>query len=359
VARHEHARVPDFLGEGERVHGPGAAEGDQREVARVVPHWIEISRIAEVIPRDRDVMTPSASASDAHRPTEARAQPGEGAAARRSRRWRCCRPDASRSDTAEHDVGVGHRRLGAAEPVGHGAGAAPALARADLEASVDARAMRSSPAAPGLPVKIPQLDITRSARALDRHSRRLSESLQPGSARGRAPGPRGCGLGGTEPTVTDANVVLGRIGTGEASGGSIAIDATGGAPRPRRAGLRSARDEPVEALAEGVITISDRADDLGDPRNLDPYNDPRDFTLIAFGAPGPCTARPRPGNRNPRCARAAPPGKLLGARLLASQIKHDDVRPRGPAARASGVARELSARWEGRGTHQLGLEASP
>src|SRR5206468_12047141 len=37
VPRHEHARNADLLGQGEGVHGPGAPEGDQREVARVVP----------------------------------------------------------------------------------------------------------------------------------------------------------------------------------------------------------------------------------------------------------------------------------------------------------------------------------
>src|SRR5689334_416463 len=42
---------------------------------------------------------------------------------------------------------------------------------------------------------------------------------------GAAPGPAAYGLGGTEPTVTAAKVVLGRIGTRRRLGGSIAIDA--------------------------------------------------------------------------------------------------------------------------------------
>ena len=36
MARHQDARDADLLGEGHRVHGAGAAEGDQGEVARVV-----------------------------------------------------------------------------------------------------------------------------------------------------------------------------------------------------------------------------------------------------------------------------------------------------------------------------------
>src|SRR5437867_6825554 len=94
------------------------------------------------------------------------------------------------------------------------------------------------------PVKVPQLDMHSvgagggSIAGLD-----IDGSLKvgPGSA-GAAPGPVAYGLGGTEPTVTDANVVLGRIGTTKRLGGSIAIDAAGApppgappGPRPRRA----------------------------------------------------------------------------------------------------------------------------
>src|SRR5205823_12101762 len=78
------------------------------------------------------------------------------------------------------------------------------------------------------PVKVPQIDMHTvgagggSIAWLD-----LDGSLQvgPRSARAR-PGPAAYGLGGTEPTVTDANVVLGRIGTTRRLGGSIALDAT-------------------------------------------------------------------------------------------------------------------------------------
>src|SRR4029434_7653012 len=37
MAGYQHARDPDLPGQGEGVHGPGAPEGDQREVARIVP----------------------------------------------------------------------------------------------------------------------------------------------------------------------------------------------------------------------------------------------------------------------------------------------------------------------------------
>src|SRR6267378_7145883 len=76
------------------------------------------------------------------------------------------------------------------------------------------------------PVKVPQLDMHSvgagggSIAWLD-----VDGSLQVGPrSAGATPGPAAYGLGGTEPTVTDANVVLGRIGTARRLGGAIAID---------------------------------------------------------------------------------------------------------------------------------------
>src|SRR2546428_13945229 len=70
-------------------------------------------------------------------------------------------------------------------------------------------------------------------------------ALGPQSA-GAAPGPVCYGLGGTEPTVTDANVVLRRIDGSRFLGGTMPLDAAGAAravderlarrPRPSRAG---------------------------------------------------------------------------------------------------------------------------
>ncbi|RPH79594.1 MAG: hydantoinase/oxoprolinase family protein, partial [Candidatus Rokuibacteriota bacterium] len=78
------------------------------------------------------------------------------------------------------------------------------------------------------PVKVPQIDMHTvgagggSLAWLDVDG---SPQVGPRSA-GATPGPAAYGLGGTEPTVTDANVVLGRIGTTRRLGGSITLDAT-------------------------------------------------------------------------------------------------------------------------------------
>src|SRR5207253_10340695 len=78
------------------------------------------------------------------------------------------------------------------------------------------------------PVKVPQIDIRTvgagggSVAWVDVDG---SLCVGPRSA-GARPGPAAYGLGGDEPTVTDANVVLGRIGTTKRLGGSIGIDPT-------------------------------------------------------------------------------------------------------------------------------------
>jgi len=105
------------------------------------------------------------------------------------------------------------------------------------------------------PVKVPQIDMHTvgagggSIAWLD-----VDGSLQVGPKSARtSPGPAAYGLGGTEPTVTDANVVLGRIGTSRRLGGSIALD------RARARGGGRGRHQDRR-----------RADDLGHPRDLHP-----------------------------------------------------------------------------------------
>ena len=107
------------------------------------------------------------------------------------------------------------------------------------------------------PVKVPQIDMHSvgagggSIAWLD-----VDDSLQVGPrSAGALPGPAAYGLGGTEPTVTDANVVLGRIGATRRLGGAITIDPA----RAREAvgALATAVGNlPVETLAEGIIRIA-------------------------------------------------------------------------------------------------------
>jgi N-methylhydantoinase A len=211
------------------------------------------------------------------------------------------------------------------------------------------------------PVKVPQLDMHSvgagggSIAWLD-----VDGSLQVGPrSAGAAPGPVAYGLGGTEPTVTDANVVLGRIGTTKRLGGSIAIDAAGARRALAALGTRLARPMTIEALAEGVITIAiARMTSAIREISIQRGHDPRDFTLIAFGGAGPMHALALAQEIGiPRVLVPRHPGNFSALGLLASQIKHDDVRTRvGPLRERLAVAGELFGEMEGAARHQLGLE---
>src|SRR5438094_7605564 len=104
------------------------------------------------------------------------------------------------------------------------------------------------------PVKVPQLDMHSvgagggSLAWLD-----VDGSLKVGPrSAGASPGPVAYGLGGTEPTVTDANVVLGRIGARKRLGGRIAIDAAGAPPPGAAPGTPAGRALDGEAPAQGI-----------------------------------------------------------------------------------------------------------
>jgi N-methylhydantoinase A len=181
-----------------------------------------------------------------------------------------------------------------------------------------------------------------------------SLAVGPRSA-GAAPGPAAYGLGGTEPTVTDANVVLGRIGTRRRLGGSIAIDAARARAAVAALGARMARPLGVEALAEGIVRIAvARMTSAIREISIQRGHDPRDFTLIAFGGAGPMHALAMAEEIGiPRVLVPRHPGNFSALGLLAADIKHDDVRTRvgllrerGPALRAAFTEMEAAARGQ-------------
>jgi N-methylhydantoinase A len=181
------------------------------------------------------------------------------------------------------------------------------------------------------PVKVPQLDMHTvgagggSVAWLD-----VDGSLQVGPrSAGAAPGPAAYGQGGTEPTVTDANVVLGRIGTRRPLGGAIALDA--GRAREAVGGLAARLGGMgIETLAEGVVRIAvARMTSAIREISIQRGHDPRDFTLIAYGGAGPMHALALAAEIGlPRVLVPRHPGNFSAFGLLASDIKHDDVRTR-------------------------------
>jgi N-methylhydantoinase A len=107
---------------------------------------------------------------------------------------------------------------------------------------------------------------------------------------GADPGPAAYGRGGEQPTVTDANLVLGRLGEGGLAGGAVQIRAD-----LAEAAVQNVVAEPlglaVEEAAAGIVRIvnSNMVKALR-RATVERGLDPREFTLIAFGGAGPLHA---------------------------------------------------------------------
>jgi N-methylhydantoinase A len=143
---------------------------------------------------------------------------------------------------------------------------------------------------------------------------------------GALPGPVCYGAGGTQPTVTDANVVLGFLPP-RLAGGSLALDV--GAARSaiaRELGTRLGL--PIEAAAFGVREIANsnmvraiRAVTV--ERGLDP----RDLTLLAFGGSGPVHACDLARTLGiTRVLFPPSPGVFTAMGMLAGQVEHHELR---------------------------------
>ena len=122
------------------------------------------------------------------------------------------------------------------------------------------------------------------------HVPQLTQALRVGpQSAGAAPGPASYAAGGSEPTVTDANVVLGYLPT-QLAGGEITLDRDAA-----YAAVKSIADATglasVEAAAAGIIDIVNE-NMLGALRLVSVQQgfDPRDFALVAFGGAGPLHA---------------------------------------------------------------------
>lgn len=122
------------------------------------------------------------------------------------------------------------------------------------------------------------------------HVPALTRALRVGpQSAGAVPGPASYGAGGTEPTVTDANVVLGYLPT-ELAGGEIALDLEA-ATRAVQTIADATAIPDVYAAAAGIVDIVNE-NMFGALRLVSVQQgfDPREFALVAFGGAGPLHA---------------------------------------------------------------------
>ncbi len=118
----------------------------------------------------------------------------------------------------------------------------------------------------------------------------LSGALQVGpESAGADPGPACYGQGGEEPTVTDANVVLGRIPAMVQLGGTMRLDHE--AARSAIADVADERGSTVEEAAQAILDIvNENMHGALRVVSVERGYDPREFGLVAFGGAGPMHA---------------------------------------------------------------------
>lgn len=144
---------------------------------------------------------------------------------------------------------------------------------------------------------------------------------------GAIPGPACYQRGGTEPTVTDANVILGYIKPGQLAGGDVVID--------EEVARRCIEDKVARPLgmtvlqaALGIHRIAN-AEMLRALREVSTHRgrDPREFALVAFGGSGPIHAAHLADELGTNRVIVPPvPGVFSAVGLLASGLEHHDVR---------------------------------
>jgi N-methylhydantoinase A len=139
----------------------------------------------------------------------------------------------------------------------------------------------------GVPVKLPMVDVhTVSAGGGSIAWVDAGGALRVGPrSAGADPGPAAYGRGGTEPTVTDANLYLGYLPDGAELGGEVRLDRGRAEAALRRVGARIGLDG--EETARGIIRVAD-AEMIRALRviSIERGLDPRELTLVAFGGAG-------------------------------------------------------------------------
>ena len=184
----------------------------------------------------------------------------------------------------------------------------------------------------GFPIHGAVLDIVEvgagggSIAAIDAQGRLSVGPLSAGSD----PGPVAYGRGGTKPTITDANLTLGRVDAASFLGGEMQLDAIGAAQAVRQmvaeplgfTGAAGLDEAAAGVIALGVVTMAGAIKQITIERGMDP----REFTLFAFGGGGPLHAGTLARELNiPEVVIPPEPGNFSAVGMLVSDARVDET----------------------------------
>jgi N-methylhydantoinase A len=196
----------------------------------------------------------------------------------------------------------------------------------DYEVGATARATLGEGRGSGYPIKTPVIDLVEIGAGGGSIAWVDSGGVLrvgPESA-GADPGPACYGLGGTRPTVTDANLVLGRLNPAYFLGGEMELDLG--------AAVEAVTRECADPLGLSVVRAALSIIEIANASMVNAIRlvsvqrgyDPRAFALIAFGGAGPAHAN-RLAAENGIATTVIPPspGITSATGLLATDLKHD------------------------------------
>ena len=207
----------------------------------------------------------------------------------------------------------------------------------------------------GLPMNIQAIDLVEIGAGGGSIARaRLGVIAVGPESASSTPGPVCYARGGTEPTVTDANLVLGYLNPDYFAGGTMRLH-PGDAARVIEDRLARPLGLSLEAAAWGVHAIVNTNMELATRVvSIERGRDPRTLTLVAFGGSGPvhgCRLAAALGI--PRVILPAAAGVTAAIGLLAAEVRFDVARTyRAPPRRA----RSRPARGDVRGDDRAGAD---
>ena len=178
------------------------------------------------------------------------------------------------------------------------------------------------------PVRLPMIDIRTvgtGGGSIAWLSREGHLNVGPISA-GADPGPMCYPNGGDQPTITDANVVLGRL-PAQLIGGGIQLNVERARQGIADLGAQLKKDMSVEELAEGIIEIANwNQANLIRQMTIEQGIDPREFALLSFGGSGPAQSPAVMELLNLKaCIVPENPGNLSAFGLLMVDYRSDHV----------------------------------
>ena len=196
------------------------------------------------------------------------------------------------------------------------------------EVGAMARRERGATKGSGYPIMTPVIDLTEvgaGGGSIGWVDSGGALKVGPMSA-GAKPGPVCYGMGGTEPTVTDANLILGRINPDYFLGGEMKLDVQGAEEAIHRKCADPLGIDLVEA-ARGIVEIAN-SNMIRALRSISVERgyDPREFTLVAFGGAGPMHVNGLADELEISKIIIPPsPGTVTALGLLMTDLRHDYI----------------------------------